>query len=781
MNILFDANYLLRSFFARFWMFAFSAGTGFGAMAAISVSIVTPGELAKVDTAMPVIVTIRSDYEIASVTGAVAGKVVTFAYSSTATGGKFPAPGWTATVDLTGVGRGAHTLVVSAVDALGAAADASRTVTLDAKPTISVRKPAPYAVAAPSIDLDIACIDDVAGCVLSVRDMAGVEVLTGSDSVSARLLLDKYVGQTTLLTVSATDVGGQKTIRTLSIPVVDASRLVFQAGVPGRIFDSNADRILYLDDTVEPQQLKIRDRTTGADATIFAVPGSRPKEGYLHLSGAMFVDQPGRLSTTKLYDWRGGALVDLSSSYQSTGGFMVKGKYATFFNAGAGYPSSPDYFLRDLSTGVNRLIDTGVGNNTNSLTADGAVAYWKGYDIYLWKNGVSSRITYGDGLPYNVFPATDGVNVVFLQGSNKIVLWNGAALTTLADAGVGYAIANGYVAFTKRGATGQLQVWRRSPDGALEQLTFFATDSRIDTLSDAGAVTLSNGGKFYVHEVGGALVELSAGVGKRFWQNGDLFGVIGGAIFKMDRRGASSPLSTTTSTSTTTTTATPAQTSTTVSSTSTTTLTGSATGSSSLVLALEPGWNLLGNTLNRAISVATLFGDASVVTTVWTWDAVGSLWRFYTPMFDAVTLETFAKGKGYGALSAIQPGEGFWINAKSQADLGSVLGQPHSLAAQTITPGWNLVATADKIAPTAFNLILTDPFAPPPAVGVVPINFITLWAWDNPQSKWFFYSPSLDGQGGRVLVDYISGKGYLDFVGGNKTLGAGVGFWVNKP
>jgi len=38
------------------------------------------------------------------------------------------------------------------------------------------------------------------------------------------------------------------------------------------------------------------------------------------------------------------------------------------------------------------------------------------------------------------------------------------------------------------------------------------------------------------------------------------------------------------------------------------------------------------------------------------------------------------------------------------------------------------------------------------------INLVTLWAWDNPLSRWYFYSPSLDGQGGTALLDYTAGK-----------------------
>ena len=46
-------------------------------------------------------------------------------------------------------------------------------------------------------------------------------------------------------------------------------------------------------------------------------------------------------------------------------------------------------------------------------------------------------------------------------------------------------------------------------------------------------------------------------------------------------------------------------------------------------------------------------------------------------------------------------------------------------------------------------------------------------------SSWYFYAPSLAASGG--LSAYITGKGYLDFTAGGKTLGPGVGFWVNRP
>ena len=239
------------------------------------------------------------------------------------------------------------------------------------------------------------------------------------------------------------------------------------------------------------------------------------------------------------------------------------------------------------------------------------------------------------------------------------------------------------------------------------------------------------------------------------------------------------PTTTTTSTSTTTaavsTTTTSPQTTTTVATTTTTTLTNQPP------LQIEVGWNLLGNTTDKAINVADTFSSTAVITTIWKWAVAVPGWQFYTPSMDATALQAYASSKGYGVLAMINPGEGFWVNAKTKAPISMAAGNPYSVGSGELVTGWNLVATAANATPATFNLSLTDPLAPPPTVGVVPLNITTLWAWDSTQSKWYFYAPSYEAQGGTALIDYITGKGYLDFTSANKTLGNGVGFWVNKP
>jgi len=208
------------------------------------------------------------------------------------------------------------------------------------------------------------------------------------------------------------------------------------------------------------------------------------------------------------------------------------------------------------------------------------------------------------------------------------------------------------------------------------------------------------------------------------------------------------------------------------------------TAAPSQSLALAPGWNLLGNTSATPLDVVAAFADVNQFVTVWKWIGGQNVWAFYSPALAAQggsALADYVALKGYQALGSVAGGEGFWVNAKQAVSVALPAGGAASVNAATLLPGWNLVATADQVTPAAFNRSLTNPLAPPPTVGGVPINLTTLWAWDNPQSKWYFYSPSLDGQGGTALFDYTYGKGYLDFASTGKLLEAGMGFWVNKP
>ena len=214
------------------------------------------------------------------------------------------------------------------------------------------------------------------------------------------------------------------------------------------------------------------------------------------------------------------------------------------------------------------------------------------------------------------------------------------------------------------------------------------------------------------------------------------------------------------------------------------TIPGTATQGScaAIPLNITQGWNLLGNSVNQSPSVATLFGDPIWVTSVWKWDTTLHRWQFYAPLMDAATLQSFTSSKGYGILTTVNPGEGFWVNANAATTAGIPPGTAFSLSAANLVSGWNLAATSDQVSPSAFNVSLS---ATPPSSGVVSINLTSLWAWDTPSQKWYFYAPSLEAQGGTSLSSYIGSHGYLDFenmpTAPTGTLSPTTGFWINMP
>lgn len=196
-------------------------------------------------------------------------------------------------------------------------------------------------------------------------------------------------------------------------------------------------------------------------------------------------------------------------------------------------------------------------------------------------------------------------------------------------------------------------------------------------------------------------------------------------------------------------------------------------------LALAQGWNLVGNSVQAPITVATTFGDTAKVDSVWKWVAANNNWAVYLPAMSSTELNSYVSGKGYTVLSSIAGGDGFWVKAKTafttQLPTGTAVA---SSSFQSMSSGWHLISTGATETPNSFN---TDLSVTPPAAGVVPTNIKSLWVWNTSQSKWYFYAPGLEAKGGTALADFISGNGYLNFTTANQKLGPGIGFWVNVP
>ncbi len=210
-----------------------------------------------------------------------------------------------------------------------------------------------------------------------------------------------------------------------------------------------------------------------------------------------------------------------------------------------------------------------------------------------------------------------------------------------------------------------------------------------------------------------------------------------------------------------------------------TTSTSGGSSSGGLTISLSSGWNLVGNSNNTTIAVNTTNFPAATFTSVWKWNSTSSTWAFYTPQ-NTDGGAAYAATNGYEALTSINPGDGFWVNVKGTTGTITVpSATPVNMSSFYALPsGWSLISTGDSPTPKAFNNSFS--FTPPTTSSSVTAYITSLWAWNAPGQKWYFYAPSKDNTAGD-LQSYISSNGYLDFTGSAATINQGVGIWVNMP
>jgi hypothetical protein len=194
------------------------------------------------------------------------------------------------------------------------------------------------------------------------------------------------------------------------------------------------------------------------------------------------------------------------------------------------------------------------------------------------------------------------------------------------------------------------------------------------------------------------------------------------------------------------------------------------TVSSAITFNLAAGWNLVGNSNSAAIDVATAFGDASKIRTVWRWNRNASRWAFYTPSMSAESLLSYTQTMGYDALSIIESKDGFWVNVMEPTVVVGPVENGVNLTQKDIQVGWNLVSSADSKTPPQLNAALSS------SLSRSGKTIESTWAWDATTSKWRFYAPAMEAQGGAFLNEFVASKGYLLFAA---ALSLTDGYWVN--
>jgi hypothetical protein len=351
----------------------------------------------------------------------------------------------------------------------------------------------------------------------------------------------------------------------LAVPSMGAARagassylnpaLVQIGQVPGQIIDVSGARILYLGST-----LKVLDRATRQTVTVPAGPGHDPGYGWLVPGGVIFRASGGDSTTVRLYEWCGGSHVNDLGPLNSTFSVVVRAPYVI-------WSDGTTLYRRDLATGRTVVVATDAGNWYNDLLPTGEVIYWTdngSYRIMRYYEGKTEQV--GPGTPglWNVYPITDGTNVVYLRltpccGNQdySIILNHGTRETALTapasyepSPGRDYEVAGGWTAFQETSGAGDVQTWLRDPGGTVTRLPDIAPRGSpgIVAMNAAGQVMYSSGENLYLGQSGKPAVLLASGQGawgtRRFASMGKFatylchrwYLAIGGSLYVLSHR-----------------------------------------------------------------------------------------------------------------------------------------------------------------------------------------------------------------------------------------------------
>ncbi|HLA64689.1 MAG TPA: T9SS type A sorting domain-containing protein, partial [Rhodothermales bacterium] len=415
---------------------------------------------------------------------------------------------------------------------LGNTGGTDRPVVLDRLPSVTVTSPADRSLTRGSVALAATCTDDEGACTFRVSAPDGVPVV-GTGAVSGPLDLSAYAGREVTITFSVTDARNQATVVTRRVYVEPSPYWQDPEVAAGLIVRATPTRLLiwtdpYVDTggTEQWRGLAVVDRQTGVTTPIPLPAGREPGNADLTDTGAVFIaDSVGATSTSsRLYDWNGGTLYDLSRP-NASGSLRANGRYLTWITSPT--PGVFALYLRDLVTRTTTLVDGDVSYNIGyAPAADGRIVYQRGRPnaaSYLYVGGTSTL--FADGHARDVQFAGDSTYYVYVDGSAppSIRLHDGSTHHILAEdvtdpgpSSIGapsYHARGGWLAFTRLSPSGVTHVWRRSPDGAEQQLTFFATSSVLEGVSPTGEVMIRGTAARYLADPAGTLITVGTRMG----------------------------------------------------------------------------------------------------------------------------------------------------------------------------------------------------------------------------------------------------------------------------
>ena len=144
----------------------------------------------------------------------------------------------------------------------------------------------------------------------------------------------------------------------------------------------------------------------------------------------------------------------------------------------------------------------------------------------------------------------------------------------------------------------------------------------------------------------------------------------------------------------------------------------------SFIQYFQTGWNLAAVPYSRNLSGTDFSDKAAHIHTVWAWQ--GGQWRAWAA---DTALQTRLEGLGYLRLNSVEPGEGFWLHARSGFSANYYENDPYDLLSHSrlleAGSGWHLLGSGSSLTPEE----------------VVSVRGGIQVIWGYSEGQWRIYAP----------------------------------------
>ncbi len=450
---------------------------------------------------------------------------------------------------LSGLAKGEHTLIVTAVDIYGSIGTGTGTFTYDEPPVITRMEPENLSIIRNnSLHVIAEAEDDLAQPSFLVKiglspyypDFIASDQGTGKfDRVFD---VTKYNGRSLSIEYTISDgpesPGGDDNHRVdlfRTVYVESSPELVEMERESGSVLDADESRLLLAGNS----ELIIKNRNDGTETKV-PISGYYNYQSWFELTpaGAAFLVDEGQDGYTRmmLHSWNGEKLTSTEVAPELN--WQFSGNYVL---------GSDSFRLQwvDTKTGTARTIPIDYHNElhaalepSGTFLLDSDLSGKKSDQMFRYDpvtGGMTTAFEY-PGAPSR--PVTDGKAILFTVNDGSSLMKYQDGTVTEVDHGTtagrigDYTVNEGWVAFQKPSASNVQQVYLQSPEGTVTQATYFNKASKIHSLDNLGTLVIENESKLYQYHQGMVKPTLIArNQGKLKSINGQLFYLLSDTIF----------------------------------------------------------------------------------------------------------------------------------------------------------------------------------------------------------------------------------------------------------